>query len=180
VGSETNTEKSGDEGEFSESNDSASINYVFIATGRLVDADLLREMSVVVDTAKNEFSSRHSLEWKFVFLDHRAPPIIGYLPFEVLGTSGYDYYHIEDLEKVAKCHESCKQKICMPSKIFYMSLLTTILLNIVMQKGEGTSCFYRFLTKGHQMIWLQTRYYITYHQWNSKPEFIVCTHRVVR
>lgn len=49
----------------------------------------------------------------------------------------------------------------------------------VMSKGEGTSCFYRFLTKGQQWIWLQTRFYITYHQWNSKPEFVVCTHRVV-
>lgn len=50
---------------------------------------------------------------------------------------------------------------------------------VVMQKGEGTSCYYRFLTKGQQWIWLQTRFYITYHQWNSKPEFVVCTHRVV-
>lgn len=49
----------------------------------------------------------------------------------------------------------------------------------VMQKGEGTSCYYRFLTKGQQWIWLQTRFYITYHQWNSKPEFVVCTHRIV-
>lgn len=48
-----------------------------------------------------------------------------------------------------------------------------------MQKGEGTSCYYRFLTKGQQWIWLQTRFYITYHQWNAKPEFVVCTHRVV-
>lgn len=48
-----------------------------------------------------------------------------------------------------------------------------------MQKGEGTSCYYRFLTKGHQWIWIQTRFYITYHQWNSKPEFVVCTHRVI-
>lgn len=38
----------------------------------------------------------------------RAPPIIGYLPFEVLGTSGYDYYHVDDLENLAKCHEHCK------------------------------------------------------------------------
>lgn len=52
-------------------------------------------------------------------------------------------------------------------------------LFIVMQKGEGTSCYYRFLTKGQQWIWLQTRFYITYNQWNSKPEFIVCTHYVV-
>ena len=50
----------------------------------------------------------------------------------------------------------------------------------VMQSGEGTSCFYRFLTKGQQWIWLQTHYYITYHQWSSKPEFIVCTNTVVK
>ncbi|POI26828.1 hypothetical protein CIB84_009422, partial [Bambusicola thoracicus] len=84
-----------------------------------------------------------------------APPIIGYLPFEVLGTSGYDYYHIDDLELLARCHEH------------------------LMQFGKGKSCCYRFLTKGQQWIWLQTHYYITYHQWNSKPEFIVCTHMVV-
>jgi len=48
-----------------------------------------------------------------------------------------------------------------------------------MLKGEGTSCYYRFLTKGQQWIWLQTRYYISYHQWNSKPEFIVCHHQVI-
>lgn len=47
------------------------------------------------------------------------------------------------------------------------------------QKGEGTSCFYRFLTKGQQWIWLQTRFYITYNQWNAKPEFVVCTHFVI-
>nr|BAM76759.1 CLOCK [Gryllus bimaculatus] len=127
---------------------------VFVGTGRLQTPLLIREMSVV-DSTKSEFTSRHSLEWKFLFLDHRAPPIIGYLPFEVLGTSGYDYYHVDDLEKVVTCHEA------------------------LMQKGEGTSCHYRFLTKGQQWIWLQTRFYITYHQWNSKPEFIVCTHRVV-
>lgn len=127
---------------------------VFVGTGRLNQPQLIREMAVV-DSVKSEFTSRHSLEWKFLFLDHRAPPIIGYLPFEVLGTSGYDYYHVDDLDKVVTCHEA------------------------LMQKGEGTSCFYRFLTKGQQWIWLQTRFYITYHQWNSKPEFIVCTHRVV-
>ncbi|CAH1101059.1 unnamed protein product [Psylliodes chrysocephalus] len=132
----------------------ADTRLVFIGTGRILTPQLIKEMPLL-DSVKSEFTSRHSLEWKFLFLDHRAPPIIGYLPFELLGTSGYDYYHVDDLEKVVLCHES------------------------LMQKGEGTSCYYRFLTKGQQWIWLQTRFYITYHQWNSKPEFIVCTHRVV-
>ncbi|CAH0547252.1 unnamed protein product [Brassicogethes aeneus] len=132
----------------------ADTRLVFVGTGRIQTPQLIKEMPLV-DSTKSEFTSRHSLEWKFLFLDHRAPPIIGYLPFELLGTSGYDYYHVDDLDKVVVCHAS------------------------LMQKGEGTSCFYRFLTKGQQWIWLQTRFYITYHQWNSKPEFIVCTHRVV-
>lgn len=62
---------------------------------------------------------------------------------------------------------------------FHVQLMFNINSFLVLQKGEGTSCYYRFLTKGQQWIWLQTRFYITYHQWNSKPEFVVCTHRVV-
>lgn len=85
----------------------ADSRLVFVGTGRLQTPQLIREMSIV-DNTKSEFTSRHSLEWKFLFLDHRAPPIIGYLPFEVLGTSGYDYYHFDDLEKVVACHEACK------------------------------------------------------------------------
>lgn len=134
---------------------SSSMSVCFCCTVRLQTSHIIREMSSV-DEATCEFTSRHSLEWKFLFLDHRAPPIIGYLPFEVLGTSGYDYYHPEDIERVSRCHEQ------------------------LMQMGEGTSCYYRFLTKGQQWIWLRTRYYITYHQWNSKPEFIVCTNTVVK
>uniref|UniRef100_A0A4W5PFE6 Circadian locomoter output cycles protein kaput n=1 Tax=Hucho hucho TaxID=62062 RepID=A0A4W5PFE6_9TELE len=129
----------------------------FIATVRLrlIYHRLHISEMCTVEEPNEEFTSRHSLEWKFLFLDHRAPPIIGYLPFEVLGTSGYDYYHVDDLETLAKCHEH------------------------LMQYGKGKSCYYRFLTKGQQWIWLQTHYYITYHQWNSRPEFIVCTHTVV-
>lgn len=83
------------------------LRLVFVGTGRLQTPQLIRELSVM-DNTKSEFTSRHSLEWKFLFLDHRAPPIIGYLPFEVLGTSGYDYYHVDDLDKVVMCHESRK------------------------------------------------------------------------
>ncbi|XP_076847124.1 neuronal PAS domain-containing protein 2 isoform X2 [Brachyhypopomus gauderio] len=125
-----------------------------VATVRLVTPQFLKDLCNVEDPC-DEFTSRHSLEWKFLFLDHRASPIIGYLPFEVLGTSGYDYYHVDDLDLIAQCHKQ------------------------LMQCGKGKSCYYRFLTKGQQWIWLQTHYYITYHQWNSKPEFIVCTHTVV-
>ncbi|KAJ4942837.1 hypothetical protein JOQ06_005349 [Pogonophryne albipinna] len=150
-----NCDRNGFEGVIQRSLHSAYEDGVcLIATVRLAKPQFIKEMCTV-EEPNEEFTSRHSLEWKFLFLDHRAPPIIGYLPFEVLGTSGYDYYHVDDLETLAKCHEH------------------------LMQYGKGKSCYYRFLTKGQQWIWLQTHYYITYHQWNSRPEFIVCTHTVV-
>jgi len=77
---------------------------VFVGTGRVQNPQLIREMSII-DPTSNEFTSKHSMEWKFLFLDHRAPPIIGYMPFEVLGTSGYDYYHFDDLDSIVACHE---------------------------------------------------------------------------
>lgn len=50
----------------------------------------------------------------------------------------------------------------------------------VIQKGEGQSVFYRFLTKGQQWIWLKTRSHIQYHQsMNPKAELVVCIHQVV-
>ncbi|XP_055841915.1 circadian locomoter output cycles protein kaput isoform X2 [Episyrphus balteatus] len=136
------------------STDSCDKGLTFVGTGRVQMPQLIREMSSI-DPSKDEFTSKHSMEWKFIFLDQRAPPIIGYMPFEVLGTSGYDYYHFDDLDNIISCHEE------------------------LMQKGEGKSCYYRFLTKGQQWIWLQSDYYISYHNISSKPDYVVCTHKVV-
>ncbi|XP_050419534.1 neuronal PAS domain-containing protein 2 [Patella vulgata] len=126
----------------------------FCCVVQLQTAQILREV-LITDDSTREFTSRLSMEWKFLYLDHRASPIIGYLPFEVLGTSGYEYYHSDDLEKITECHEQ------------------------LLKAGEGSSCCYRFLTKGQQWIWIRSSYYITYNQWNSKPEFIVCNNIVV-
>uniref|UniRef100_A0A1A9W7P9 Circadian locomoter output cycles protein kaput n=1 Tax=Glossina brevipalpis TaxID=37001 RepID=A0A1A9W7P9_9MUSC len=127
---------------------------IFVGTGRLQMPQLIREITMI-DPTRNEFTSKHSMEWKFLFLDHRAPPIIGYMPFEVLGTSGYDYYHFDDLDNLVACHEE------------------------LMQAGKAKSGYYRFLTKGQQWIWLQTDFYVSYNQFNAKPEYVVCTHKVV-
>lgn len=79
---------------------------MFVGTGRLHTPQLIREI-MIGDNAKNEFTSRHNLDWKFLALDSRATPIIGYVQLEVVGTSGYDYYHVDDLDKIVLCHEAC-------------------------------------------------------------------------
>jgi len=43
---------------------------VFVGIGRIMTPQLLKELPVMEDI-KSEFTSRHSLEWKFLFLDHR-------------------------------------------------------------------------------------------------------------
>uniref|UniRef100_A0A8C4N3W5 Uncharacterized protein n=1 Tax=Eptatretus burgeri TaxID=7764 RepID=A0A8C4N3W5_EPTBU len=130
------------------------LSVCLITSVRPLIPHLVKEISMLSVTGQ-KFTSRHSLDWKYLFLEQRAYNIIGYLPFEILGTSGYDYYHVDDLEKVAQCHESLR---------LY---------------GKGTSCHYRFLTKGQQWLWLQTQHFISYHQWSSRPEFVVCTHTVI-
>ncbi|XP_065200898.1 circadian locomoter output cycles protein kaput-like isoform X2 [Planococcus citri] len=127
---------------------------IFVGFIRLLTPQLCNDV-ILHDHLKTEFISHHNFEWKFLFLDERAPSIIGYSPFEVLGTSGYDYYHIDDLDGIISHHKT------------------------LMVQDEGVSGFYRFLTKGHQWVWLQTSSYITRRQWNSRIEFIVCTHRVI-
>ncbi|XP_075161247.1 circadian locomoter output cycles kaput protein Clock isoform X2 [Haematobia irritans] len=127
---------------------------IFVGTGRLQMPQLIGEITVI-DPTCCEFTSKHSMEWKFLFLDQRAPPIIGYMPFEVLGTSGYDYYHFDDLDDIVASHEK------------------------LMLVGKVKTGFYRFLTKGQQWIWLQTDSYISYNQFNNKPEYVVCTHKVI-
>ncbi len=53
-------------------------------------------------------STTHKSGTKYSVCSQNDFPV-GYLPFELLGTSGYDHYHIDDLDQVAACHESLRQ-----------------------------------------------------------------------
>ena len=98
----------------------------FVATARLQTAQLIRELPIVV-TSKHEFTSRYSLEWKFLFLDHRAPPIIGFLPFELLGTSGYNLDRsYKTFYTSGRCKIKClnEKEKCNPINMLECSVLT--------------------------------------------------------
>lgn len=110
---------------------------------------------VTSDSQCRQFSYRLSVDWKYVYLDHRASSIIGFLPFELLGTSFYDY--------------------CSPEEVFNISQYHKVLIG----RGQVTTCYYRHLTKGQSWVWLQSCCYISYNQWNSKPESTTCTATVV-
>lgn len=121
-----------------------SVGRYFICIGRLNSSPLSYDLKIVVPPLRggsnmvqsNHFLSKHTLNWRFIWVDDRAPAIIGYLPFELLGTSGYDYYHWDDLDKLVLSHEK------------------------LMRDGQACSGPYRLLTKGQQWIWLRTKYSI--------------------
>ena len=103
------------------------------------------------DCTQTEFSYRLTMDWKYVYIDQRAPSVIGFLPFEMLGTSVYEYCCPEDVFNIAQYHK------------------------VLIRVGKVTTCYYRHLTKGQTWVWLRSSCYISYNQWNSKPETITCT-----
>ena len=107
------------------------------------------------DSSDKEFCYRLTMDWKYIYIDHRAPSIIGFLPFEVLGTSIYEYCGPEDVFNISRYH------------------------NFLICVGKVTTCYYRHLTKGQSWVWLRSSGYVSYNQWNSKPESITCTAKVV-
>lgn len=82
----------------------------------------------------HSFSSRHSIEWKFLWIEEQSFLYLGYPTFELLGNSTFDYYHWGDLEPIANAHRQ----------------LLSGWDNCI------TTPKYRFLTKSQQWIWMQS------------------------
>ena len=127
---------------------------VIVIVGKVVSPQPNR-IVITSDCQYKQFSYRLTMDCKYVYVDHRASSIIGFLPFEVLGTSFYEYCSPEELINIAQYHK------------------------ILIRLGKVTTCYYRHLTKGQSWVWLRSSCYISYNQWNSKPESIICTASVV-
>ena len=60
-------------------------------------------------TAQSEpFIIKYSLEFNYIYLDSSASSTLGYDPFDLLGTSGYDHIHPDDLEIIEASHHRRK------------------------------------------------------------------------
>lgn len=115
-------------------------------------ANLIKPIS---NAASKEFSSRLTLDWKFTYVDSQAMNILGFEGKELVNNSIYYYIHRDDIQNVTSYHE------------------------MLVRKGRITTCYYRFLTKGQTWIWLCSCCYISYNQWNSKPEYVTATTHAV-
>ncbi|XP_059083734.1 aryl hydrocarbon receptor-like [Tigriopus californicus] len=97
------------------------------------------------------FKSKHKLDFTYVSLDSKGKELLGYEDREVFDVGGYDLVHYDDLAYVASAHQE------------------------LLKTGASGMIAYRILTKDLKWQWLQTSSRLVYK--NSKPDFIISTHR---
>ncbi|XP_060526861.1 aryl hydrocarbon receptor isoform X2 [Cylas formicarius] len=97
------------------------------------------------------FKSKHKLDLSLVSMDQRGKILLGYSDSELANMGGYDLVHYDDLAYVASAHQE------------------------LLKTGASGMIAYRFQTKDGQWQWLQTSSRLVYK--NSKPDFVISTHR---
>ncbi|KAL1509654.1 hypothetical protein ABEB36_004360 [Hypothenemus hampei] len=97
------------------------------------------------------FKSKHKLDLALVSMDQRGKLLLGYSDSELANMGGYDLVHYDDLAYVASAHQE------------------------LLKTGASGMIAYRFQTKDGQWQWLQTSSRLVYK--NSKPDFVISTHR---
>ncbi|XP_076356992.1 uncharacterized protein LOC143250415 isoform X2 [Tachypleus tridentatus] len=97
------------------------------------------------------FKSKHKLDLSVVSMDPRGKQLLGYADADLASKGGYDLVHFDDLIYVANAHQE------------------------VLKTGASGLIAYRLVTKVGKCQWVQSSARLVYK--NSKPDFILCTHR---
>jgi aryl hydrocarbon receptor len=122
------------------------------------------------------FKSKHKLDLALVSMDQRGKMLLGYSDAELANLGGYDLVHYDDLAYVASAHQERKS---MPAsaKPFApeISRDPELLTFVVLKTGASGMIAYRYQTKDGGWQWLQTSSRLVYK--NSKPDFVISTHR---
>ncbi|KAJ1532137.1 hypothetical protein ONE63_000762 [Megalurothrips usitatus] len=97
------------------------------------------------------FKSKHKLDLTLVSMDQRGKLLLGYSDSELANMGGYDMVHYDDLAYVASAHQE------------------------LLKTGASGMIAYRVQSKDGNWQWLQTSSRLVYK--NSKPDFVISTHR---
>ncbi|XP_077283177.1 bHLH transcription factor single-minded [Arctopsyche grandis] len=104
---------------------------------------------------QNMFMFRASLDMRLIFLDARVAALTGYEPQDLIEKTLYHYIHGMDILHMRYAH-------C-----------------ILLSKGQVTSKYYRFLTKGGGWVWMQSYATIVHNSRSSRPHCIVSVNYVL-
>lgn len=74
---------------------STSNDIVFVGVAQLLMKQPLTKISII-DANKNEYITRHLVDGRIIYCDHRVSVVAGYLSEEVSGMSAFGFMHKDD------------------------------------------------------------------------------------
>nr|XP_027195673.1 single-minded homolog 2-like [Dermatophagoides pteronyssinus] len=126
-------------------------NLGLVAVGHSLPPSAITEIKMY----SNMFMFRASLDLKLIFLDAKVSQLTGYEPQDLIEKTLYHYIHGSDLEMMRIAHQT--------------------LLN----KGQVTTKYYRFMAKPFGWIWMQSYATIVHNSRSSRPHCIVSVNYVL-
>ncbi|XP_044262014.1 single-minded homolog 1 isoform X3 [Tribolium madens] len=126
-------------------------NMGLVAVGHSLPPSAITEIKLHA----NMFMFRASLDLKLIFLDARVAQLTGYEPQDLIEKTLYHYIHGSDI---------------LPMRFAHHQLLC---------KGQVTTKYYRFLSKGGGWVWMQSYATIVHNSRSSRPHCIVSVNYVL-
>ncbi|XP_040574313.1 single-minded homolog 2 isoform X1 [Lepeophtheirus salmonis] len=147
--SSSNTSSSSSPSLISESSKFANIG--FVAVAHSLPPSSITEVKMF----SNVFMFRASLDLKLIFLDQKVLNLTGYEPQDLIEKTLYQYVHGSDMLALRMSHIT------------------------LLQKGQMSTKYYRFLTKSGGWVWIQSYATIVHNTRSSRPHCIVSVNHVI-
>ncbi|XP_058127284.1 protein single-minded-like [Anopheles ziemanni] len=126
-------------------------NLGLVAVGHSLPPSAITEIKLY----QNMFMFRASMDLKLIFLDAKVAQLTGYEPQDLIEKTLYQYVHAADILHMRYSHQ------------------------ILMYKGQVTTKYYRFLTKGGGWAWVQSYATVVHNTRSSRPHCIVSVNYVL-
>ncbi|KAL7030589.1 hypothetical protein ACKWTF_006715 [Chironomus riparius] len=126
-------------------------NLGLVAVGHSLPPSAITEIKL----HQNMFMFRASMDLKLIFLDARVSQLTGFEPQDLIEKTLYQYIHASDILSMRYAHQ------------------------ILMYKGQVTTKYYRFLTKGGGWTWVQSYATVVHNTRSSRPHCIVSVNYVL-
>ena len=101
---------------------STSNDVLFVGVARLLKKRTITELSLL-EANKNEYFTRHLVDGRIIFCDHRISLVAGYMAEEVSGTSAFKFMYKDDVRWTIIALRHSKKP-----RIYYFLFCKTIIL----------------------------------------------------
>ncbi|KFB44932.1 AGAP010058-PA-like protein [Anopheles sinensis] len=126
-------------------------NLGLVAVGHALSPSAATEVKL----QQNMFMFRSSLDLKLIFLDAKVSQLTGYEPQDLIEKTLYQHVHSADIGHIRQAHQT------------------------LLHKGQVTTKYYRFLTKGGGWRWMQSYATLVHNTRSSRPHCVVSVNHVL-